>query len=47
MDEKRVTAPGNNLLSRGKELEKRGGEKHGILVQSSGQLGARAPDNGH
>lgn len=42
-----MTAPGNNLLSREKEPEKRGGEKHGILVQSSGQLGARAPDNGH
>lgn len=37
----------NHLFARWKELEKWGGEKHGISVLSSGQLGARAPDSSH
>ncbi|VCW90791.1 unnamed protein product [Gulo gulo] len=39
--------PENRLFARGKVSEKRHGEKHGISVPSSGQLGAHAPDSSH
>lgn len=49
VDEKREgqSVPENRLFARGKVSEKRRGEKHGISVPSSGQLGAHVPDSSH